>query len=207
MLTKAYAIRGDRAATFAHGDAICAPIGLPSPPMFASVAVMKHQGRAIRLILGEARNALHMSQREFGYAVGASHRTASRWDGGKASPGVHHLHVLARLLHPHDRTLAAEVADAADETLESLGLEIPPAPPPPAPLALPAPKARPEDLVDLLVLTAVEQTGSSPAAVRPWLHAVVKRGAELGLTMEVAEQALRPPAPEKAAGKDRKVQK
>jgi hypothetical protein len=65
----------------------------------------------------------------------------------------------------------------------------PPAPPPPPP---PPPQARAEDLVDILVLTAVEQSGSSPAIVRPWLYAVMKRGVELHLTMEIAAQALRP---------------
>lgn len=130
-----------------------------------------------------------MSQAEFGMAVGSSHRSAVRWDGGGSVPGDDHLCTLARLLYPHDRSLAAEVADAARETLESLELEAPADPM----------KAN-VNLVDLLVLTAVEHSGSLPAAVRPWLHAVMKRGIELGLTMEAAEQALRPESPEKTAG-------
>src|SRR5580698_6103264 len=86
----------------------------------------KRTQRPISLILVEARRALSMSQREFGYAVGSSHRTAARWDAGRSVPSVHNLQVLARLLYPEHRELAAEVADAADETLESLGLEAPP---------------------------------------------------------------------------------
>jgi len=158
---------------------------------------MKRQRRAIHLILNDARRTLGMSQREFGEAVGASHRSASRWDAGKATPGEHHLHRLARLVHPRDRSLAAEVAEAVDETLHGLGLEAPP----------PDPGPRAEDLVDLLVLVAVEQTGLSPAAVRPALHAIMKRACQLRLTMDTAERALRPESLEKPADKDRKPQK
>jgi hypothetical protein len=152
--------------------------------------------RSIHVVVGEARDELDMSQRQFGEALGASHRSAVRWDAGQATPAVHHLHTLARLLYPRNRALAAEVADLADgETLESLGLEPPPRPSaPPPPPAPPPPAPRPEDLVDIVVLTAVEMTGSPPATIRPLLHAVFKRGREVGLTMEAAEQALRPPA-------------
>src|SRR5271154_2488734 len=128
----------------------------------------KRPQRPMRLILVEARRALRMSQREFGYAVGSSHRTAARWDAGRASPTVHNLQVLARLLYPQDRELASEVANAADETLESLGLEAPkpPASPPP-----PAAQHRAEDLVDIVVLAAVEQ-GAPVGTARRLLHAV-----------------------------------
>jgi DNA-binding XRE family transcriptional regulator len=149
---------------------------------------MKTPRRPIGIILIEARRTLGMSQSEFGMAVGSSHRSAVRWDGGGSVPGDHHLYTLARLLYPHDRSLAAEVADAARETLVSLEIE-----------AAPDPMKANVNLVDLLVLTAVEQSGSLPAAVRPWLHAVMKRGIELGLTMESAELALRPASPEKPA--------
>jgi hypothetical protein len=148
------------------------------------------QRRAIALILGEARRTLGMSQREFGPAIGSSHRSAVRWDGGGSTPSEHQLHTLARLLYPRDRALAAEVADAGGQTLESLGLE-----------TVADPLASKVNLVELLVLTAVEQSGSLPAAVRPWLHAIMKRGVELRLTMEAAEEALRP-APRVTAGKD-----
>lgn len=149
-----------------------------------------------------------MTQAQFGTALGSSHRSAVRWDAGQATPGIDTLRTLARLLHPRDRALAAEVADAADgETLVSLGLEPPPpprAPPPPTPAPLP----RAEDLVDVVVLAAVELTGSLPATVRPMLHAVFKRGHEVGLTMEAAEKALRPPVAsdhgEKAAARPRR---
>ena len=159
----------------------------------------KRERRSIHLVLGEARRALSMTQEDFGYAVGASHRTAVRWDAGQSDPAEHHLKKLAELLYKEHRALAAEVADFADETLESLGLEAPPRPapppppppPPPAPLPPSRPLVRPEHLVDALVLAAVEHTGSPPAAVRPLLAAVFQRGAEVGITMEEAARALR----------------
>jgi hypothetical protein len=60
-----------------------------------------------------------------------------------------------------------------------------------------------EDLVDIVVLAAVEMMGSPPATVRPPLHTVLKRGREVGLTMEAAEQGLRAPARETAKTRSR----
>jgi transcriptional regulator with XRE-family HTH domain len=151
--------------------------------------------RSIHIVLGEARRALGMSQEKFGHAIGSSHRSAVRWDAGRATPAEHHLRTLAGLLHPGERALAAEVAAAIDETLESLGLEAPQPPAPPAPSPPPSAALRPEDLIEIVVLAAVEQAGLAPATARQGLHAVFKRAREIGLTMEVAEKALRPPAP------------
>jgi hypothetical protein len=158
--------------------------------MFARLAdaMARRERRNVGLILLESQRALHMSQREFGYAVGASHRSAVRWAARQATPGESHLRKLAGLLLPHNRALAAEVADYIDESLVSLGLEAP-APPQPSPRP-PGPQLRAEDLVDLLVLAAVERTGAAPAATRTMLHAVFKRAREVGLTVEVAEGAL-----------------
>jgi DNA-binding XRE family transcriptional regulator len=166
--------------SLAHRDAI---VAMPMP---------RRERRSLRLLFSEARQALGMSQREFGHALGASHRTASRWDAGHAQPYEDNLRELVPLLHPRNRALAAEVADHLEETLVSLGLEAPPPPPsPPVPPPAPAPPpVRPEDLVDVLVLTAVEMTGAPPAAMRAMLHAVFRRGREVGLTVEGAEKAL-----------------
>ena len=145
----------------------------------------KGERRDLRLIVLDSQRALNMSQRQFGVAVGASHRTAVRWAARQSIPAAHNLRNLARLLYPHDRVLAAEVAESIDETLQSLGLEAPPPPEPP-----PAPTVRAEDLVDVLVLTAVETTGAAPAPMRTLLHAVFKRAREVGLTVETVERAL-----------------
>ena len=112
---------------------------------------------------------------------------------------------LAALLYPRNRDLAEEVAAYAGQTLVSLQLEAPPAPPAPpsvAAAALPVPgvRAKPEDLVDILVLAGMAESGGAAADVRRWIHAVMKRAGDVGLTVEEAEKALRPPpAPVEAA--------
>ncbi|HEX3343475.1 MAG TPA: hypothetical protein VHS09_02835, partial [Polyangiaceae bacterium] len=99
-------------------------------------------------------------------------------------------------------------ADYVDETLVSLGLEAPPPPPeppPPAPVPPPPPPppppTPPEDLVDVLVLAAVETTGAAPAPMRALLHTVFKRAREVGLTVEAAEKALRAAVAAGSAGR------
>ena len=109
-----------------------------------------------------------------------------------------------------DRERAAEVAALAGESLVSLKLEAPPAPaasspaaastraPGAAPALAPAPTRalpKPEDLVDVLVLAGIVETGGSAVEVRRWLHAVMKRACDVGLSVEEAERALRPAAP------------
>jgi transcriptional regulator with XRE-family HTH domain len=159
--------------------------------------------RNLRLVIGDARRALHMTQADFAGAVQGSHRSVVRWEGGQSIPAAHHLTNLATLLHPVDRDLAAEAALHAGATLESLGLEVPPpppappAPPPPPQAALPPappprPRPKPGDLVDVLVFAGTLETGASAAEVRRWLHVVIKRACDVGLTMEEAEEGLRP---------------
>src|SRR5579859_2471030 len=97
-------------------------------------AMAKEAQRSMRAVLSEARRTLGMTQEQFGLALGSSHRSAVRWDGGDAEPAEHHLRALVPLLYRENRELAAEVASVLHETLESLGLEAPPAPPVP-PLA------------------------------------------------------------------------
>jgi len=93
----------------------------PSPDSLAVSATMRHHGfilsRKPQLPLGHllavARNALRMPQREFGPALGVSHRTASRWDTGRSAPSEPQLRRLAALLVPVDRSLAEEAAPSA----------------------------------------------------------------------------------------------
>jgi len=147
-----------------------------------------------RAFLTEARRALGMSQKRFGYAVGSSHRTAARWDAGRSTPAPFHWTRLAVLLHPVDAKLAAQAARLGGATLESLGLvkAAPPPPPPAEPSTLPAKR---EDLVDVLVLAGMGASGASAADVRRWLHAVAARAVDVGLTMKDVVRALRPADP------------
>jgi transcriptional regulator with XRE-family HTH domain len=155
--------------------------------------------RSIRVVLAESRRALRMTQAELGTAVHSSHRSVVRWEGGESMPSVQHLAALATLLRPVSRELATEVAAFAGETLDSLSIEERPSPPRPPPLPVmnftpvPGPmRPKPEDLVDVVVLAAMLDTGGSAADVRRWLYVAVRRACDVGLTMAEAERALRP---------------
>jgi transcriptional regulator with XRE-family HTH domain len=131
-------------------------------------------------LLTDAMFALSMTQAEFGEALGASHRTASRWFAGQSHPGTHSFHELARRLLPIDPGLAAEAAAFTGDTLADLGLAKPP------------PAHTPGDLIDIVVCAAAERADTSPRALRPLLHAAFKRARELGLSVAEAEAALAP---------------
>ncbi|MDP8999590.1 MAG: hypothetical protein M3O46_05705 [Myxococcota bacterium] len=92
-----------------------------------------------------------MSQREFGPALGASQRTATRWDARQAIPAEWELRKLAELLVPVDTALAAEAAAHIGETLESLGL-VAPRPPPKAAISA-VPRRGPSDEMKTVAAT------------------------------------------------------
>ena len=159
--------------------------------------------RKTLLVLCDARRALDMTQAQFASAIGGAQRTVARWEAGESTPAAHHYAELAKLLYPVNRDLAEEVAGHAGQTLVSLGIEAPPAPPPPPPPVVVVPpgfvappvarlQAKPEDLVDVLVLALMLESDAPFADARRWLHAATKRGCDVGLTMEEAEKALRP---------------
>jgi transcriptional regulator with XRE-family HTH domain len=144
----------------------------------------------LRQLLSLARSRLGMSQREFGPALYASHRSASRWETGRSAPDPVALRRLAELLVPLDRGLAEEAAAHAHQTLEELGLVAPAAPPGP-----PRPAVTARDLVDAVLCVAAEASDASPRALRPVLHAAFKRARELGLSVDAVEVALAPAEP------------
>jgi DNA-binding XRE family transcriptional regulator len=166
----------------------------------------KAQPGSVRYLLGVARRKLGMSQAEFGPALGVSHRTAVRWEAGSSTPPNVSLAKLAGLLAPMDIELAAEVAEFAEETLESLEIVVPAESV--APAALPSAPAMPEvsldDRVALVVLAAAEATDATPNAVRALLRAALARAVTLGLSVEQLEASLRvrvaPPARKGARG-------
>jgi transcriptional regulator with XRE-family HTH domain len=137
-----------------------------------------------------ARQALQMSQREFGPALGASHRTASRWDAGNAQPTESQLRSLVQLLAPVNPELATEAAAHIGETLENLGLA--PYAPQPAVSATAETLRSAKDLVDIVVCAAAEAADTSPRTMRPVLYVAVRRARQVGLTLEQIEQALAP---------------
>jgi hypothetical protein len=160
---------------------------------------MAHDPRAFFTL---AQMATRTTQKELGEMLGISRRTAQRY----SDHGVPHPYneKLARLVHPHNRELAIEIARHAGATLVSLGLEAPPAAaPPPAPVAAAAPPPPPpldDGVVDAVVCAAAEAKDAKPGEVRTMLLAAFSRARQIGIDTAFVERVLRaqlglPPAP------------
>ena len=144
----------------------------------------------LRVLLRRSKIALGLTQATFGPALGASHRTAQRWEAGRAHPGSVALARLAKILAPIDLHLAAEAAAHAGETLEELGL-----------VAAPRRLAdSPRDAVDIVVCAVAEHADLSPRVVRSMLAVAFHRLADVGLSLEAARQVLPVPVPAPGAG-------
>jgi transcriptional regulator with XRE-family HTH domain len=145
--------------------------------------------RGLKELLVHARGRLGMTQKEFGEVLGASHRTASRWEAGGSLPYTSNLVRLLGLLVPKDAELAAELAVHAGGTLESLGIVAPR----PAPASPPAPEPLPARLlVDSVVCAAADTLDVVPATLREALFAAFRRARELRLSVGDVEAALAP---------------
>ena len=137
--------------------------------------------RPTRELVVRAQILLGLSHRKFGKALGASERTAARWAAGHSSLSVTRLCELAALVYPHDVALASAIAEAASETLPSLGLAVAPSASPPLAAHLAA---------DLVVYAAADAAGAPPRAARAALLAAFARARELGLSVDEVEKAL-----------------
>jgi hypothetical protein len=144
--------------------------------------------RPVGHLVVRAQRTLGMTHRMFGEALGMSERTALRWASGRSSLSVPRLCKLAGLVHPRDASLAASIAEAASETLDSLGIVAPP-PPVAPPVPAPAPLA-PHLVADLVVCAAADALGAAPSATRGALLAAFGRARELGLRVGEVEKAL-----------------
>jgi DNA-binding XRE family transcriptional regulator len=143
--------------------------------------------RSITPFVIAGRRALGLSQAQLAAALGSSKRTAARWEAGRATLAPWQACQLARLVHRVDPAIAAEVADAAGETLESLGLMAPAA-------AAPSPFAT-SLVVDAIVCVAADVLMTTPKTVREALHAAFRRARELRLSVDEVEGALAPAPP------------
>lgn len=147
-------------------------------------------------ILETVAYVLRTSLTEVGRGIGVSRRTLTRWKRNPRCMIPLHLQRLARLVHPTDPVLAAQIAAVDGKTLADLGLA--------APLAGTAPTeasvagAREVDpkqhLVDAIVCAAAEALDASPRAVRPALVAAFRRARETGLSLADVESRLEPSA-------------
>jgi hypothetical protein len=164
----------------------CGEIAATDGPLAAVILPMPRASlpnRPTTQLVRRAQNALGMSHRRFGTALGASERTALRWRAGKSAVSVAQLHTLARLVHPRDPQLAGELAEAGSETLASLGIV-------PAPVA---PPLAPRVLADVVTCAAADAIGLAPSAARKALAAAFERARELGATAADVESALAAP--------------
>jgi len=145
-------------------------------------------------VLYEARRVLGIgSQGEMGELLGSSQRSGQRWERGESSPMNEQLHRLAALVYPHNRALAADIAETSGTTLLALGIEVPPPPPAPAPQPPAPPPPPPPDpvyIVDTIVCAAAEAMGVMPEAIRPALRAAFRRAVQVRLGVEAVDAAL-----------------
>jgi hypothetical protein len=145
----------------------------------------------IPALLSKAMFALEAgSQGAFGELLGASRRTGQRWALGQSTPSQPEFLELARLLYPVNPALAEEAARVAGTNLVAMGLVVvPPPPEPPKPFIPPADK-----IMDSVVCAAAEAMNVMPGAMRAPLLAAFTRAREIGLTVEMMEEALRGPS-------------
>lgn len=146
-------------------------------------------------MLFRVQSVLRINQKELAGVLECSERTVNRYygRGGVLTPETYAK--LATACHPHDRTLAAHLADRGGHTLESLGLERPAAPAPPpvvAPPVAPRPAPSASHLADSIVCAAAEALDASPRTMRPALRAALERMVALGMTAGAALEALTP---------------
>jgi transcriptional regulator with XRE-family HTH domain len=164
-------------------------------------------GPAITPLVGRARVALGLTQRGLGEMFQVSMRTAHRWEGGQAYPGVDQVQKLARAVFPTDERLAADLAQEAGTTLQAMGLVLAPIAAPAAAPPLLAPRPFPPIalMIDSILLAAVDAAdGQTTApvthqAVRDILRAGFSRARGLGLTIDEVDNELRPSAGTKGA--------
>jgi transcriptional regulator with XRE-family HTH domain len=157
-------------------------------------------GPDVTPLIGRARVALGLTQKQLGEMFHTSMRTAHRWEGGKAYPDVEQIQRLVRAVFPVDAQLAAQLAHEAGTELSAMGLVVASND---EPAAAPSPPSRPFPpvalMIDSILLAAVDAAqGDTGAAtgrqtVRDILRAAFSRARGLGLTIEEVEQALAPP--------------
>jgi DNA-binding XRE family transcriptional regulator len=151
-------------------------------------------------VILRSRRALGWTQKQLGENLGASPRTAARWESGSSHFDADFTTKLARHVYPVDRDLAIELAATIGQTLVGLGIEAPPpaplppppmapAPPPAPPAPPPPPPTSPTVLLDAIVCSVADAANLVPRAVRPLVLLALRRAVEVRLDLVAAEQA------------------
>ena len=114
-------------------------------------------------LIGRARVALGLTQKQLGEMFQTSMRTAHRWEGGQAYPDVDQVQRLARAVFPADARLAAQLAHEAGTELAAMGLVVASNDKPAAP---PSPPSRPFPPVALMIIRSCLRP-STPRGATP----------------------------------------
>jgi transcriptional regulator with XRE-family HTH domain len=135
-------------------------------------------------VFAEVRRRLSLTQTVLARRTGTSRRTLVRWEAGERVPAAKQLRALVEVVSAVDPASAKEIAASQGQTLESLGL---------VRLAASAQATPPfvvSMAVDAVLCTLAEALDTSPRALRPALLAAVRRMRELGLTLEMIDEAM-----------------
>ena len=142
------------------------------------------------VLMVHAHHALRMTQREFGELIGVSERTIQRWTASTPGFTPGQLKTLATALYPVHPPLAARFAALARETLESLGLVVPP---PPKPSAMATPSLPPSIaplLADGLLYALAEAVGLPRDKLELPLLELLRQSVEAGLSLPALADAV-----------------
>jgi transcriptional regulator with XRE-family HTH domain len=134
-------------------------------------------------LLLQSRMALGLTQQAFGDIVGLTKRTIQRWEERGATLTPLEVEALAQALNPVRPDLAAEIAAAADTTLERLGI---------APAEARSSMAS-SDPVESVVRAAADVMRVTPDAIRPAIAAAFARASEVGLDVQAVAEILKQP--------------
>jgi transcriptional regulator with XRE-family HTH domain len=140
-------------------------------------------------LLARASAHLSLTNQEMGQRYRSSRNTVGRWLAGRSTPTPAVIVQIARDVFPIDAALAAGLAGAVNETLETLGLVTPPPPPPPPP------GRSLGHLADMVLCAAAETVGQPPGALRPLLVTAFERASAIGLGVEEVLAGLRAGGP------------
>ena len=127
--------------------------------------------------------ALGLTQKEFGDIVGKTKRTVQRWEEDGVALIPSEVKAFAQALCPVRPDLAAQMAAAANTTLDELGI-VP---------AAHASRTAPSDAIDSVVRAAAEAMGVSPDAIRPAVAAAFVRARDAGLDVQAVVDRLNRP--------------
>jgi DNA-binding XRE family transcriptional regulator len=144
-------------------------------------AMAKTAASSLPALLSKARMTLSMSQEELGNRVIASRKTVGRWESGTVDPGRGTLAEIVKMVHAVDADLAAALAVAGGETLESLRVVVP---------AAPVDDHANDLLVDAIVCAAADAGDATPRAMRPALMAAFECAMAAGLDVKAVVRGL-----------------